>query len=53
LPVVVISSSSDDEDITKARLLGARDYFVKPHRLDDFVAVVRTLRDRWLMPRAA
>jgi len=48
LPAVVISSSSDEDDIAKARQLGAQDYFVKPHRLDDFVAIVRRLRDRWL-----
>lgn len=48
LPTVVISSSSDEEDIERARRLGARDYFVKPHRLDDFVAIIRSLQSRWL-----
>jgi CheY-like chemotaxis protein len=48
LPAVVISSSPDDDDIKKARSLGARDYFVKPHNLANFTDIVRTLRDRWL-----
>ena len=48
LPAVVISSSSDQEDIERARKLGARDYFVKPHRIEDFIALARTLQQRWL-----
>ena len=52
LPVVVISSSSDDADINEARDLGARDYFVKPHLLDDFIEIARTIQQRWLLPGA-
>jgi CheY-like chemotaxis protein len=48
LPVVVISSSSDEADINEARDLGARDYYVKPHLLDDFVEIARTIQRRWL-----
>src|SRR6478735_1103428 len=40
IPAVVISSSSDDADISRARSLGARDYISKPHRLDDFIAII-------------
>lgn len=50
IPVVVISSSSEDKDIARARSLGARDYFVKPHQLSDFVAIVREMQKRWLEP---
>lgn len=48
IPVVVISSSSDEADIQDARALGAREYFVKPHRLDDYVEIVRLLSSHWL-----
>ena len=48
LPAVVLSSSSDDSDIQKARQLGAREYFVKPHTLADFVKILQTLHARWL-----
>lgn len=48
LPVIVLSSSSDDSDIQKARQLGARDYFVKPHSLDELVKIIRGLNERWL-----
>jgi len=48
LPVVVLSSSSDASDIQKALQLGARDYIVKPHSLDELVKVLQKLHERWL-----
>ncbi len=53
IPAVVISSSSENADIREAHHLGARDYFVKPHRLDEFAGIIRTLQQRWLQPGAA
>jgi CheY-like chemotaxis protein len=43
LPAVVLSSSSDESDIKKARALGAREYFIKPHRLEDLVDIARRM----------
>jgi CheY-like chemotaxis protein len=51
LPVVVLSSSSDESDIQKARRLGARDYFVKPHSIDEWEKILRQLNERWLSTR--
>jgi CheY-like chemotaxis protein len=48
LPVVVLSSSSDETDIEKARGLGAREYFVKPHVFLELVWIVQQLDSRWL-----
>lgn len=48
LPAVVLSSSSDETDIRKARDLGARDYFVKPLSLPELVEIVQTLSSRWM-----
>jgi len=48
LPVVVLSSSPDESDITKARELGACDYFVKPHSFERLVEMVRQMQARWL-----
>lgn len=48
LPVVVLSSSPDDSDIQKARQLGARDYFIKPHALSDWVKILESLQSRYL-----
>jgi CheY-like chemotaxis protein len=43
LPVIIFSSSPDNNDIQKARELGAWDYFVKPHQLSELVRIVKTL----------
>jgi CheY-like chemotaxis protein len=51
LPAVVISSSSDAADMRRARELGAWDYFVKPHRLEDFAEIIQSLESRWLKAR--
>lgn len=49
LPVVIITSSSIEGDMEKVRQLGARDFFVKPHTLPEYVNIVRQLHARWLM----
>jgi CheY-like chemotaxis protein len=48
IPVVVLSSSSSDADIRKARAMGARDYLVKPNDLGQYVKIVQGLHARWL-----
>ena len=48
LPVVVLSSSTLDSDIQRARELGADDYQVKPQEFERWVDIVRNLHSRWL-----
>ena len=48
LPIVVLSSSSLENDIRKAKQLGAHDYRVKPPHLENLVALVHDLHARWL-----
>jgi len=48
LPAVVLSSSSDDSDVRKARELGAREYFVKPHKFDELIKIVQQMQAHWL-----
>ena len=48
LPAVVLSSSSSESDIAKARELGASDYLVKPHRVADLIAILQSINQRWL-----
>ncbi len=48
LPAIVLSSSSYDEDIQKARQLGVREYFVKPHSFDSLVNIMQQISRRWL-----
>ena len=48
IPAVVLSSSGDELDVKKTRQLGAQEYFVKPHRLDDLIRIVHEMQARWL-----
>lgn len=48
LPAVVFSSSANDQDISKARQMGARDYFVKPNSISDYVKIAQIIHKRWL-----
>jgi CheY-like chemotaxis protein len=48
LPAVLFSSSACDQDISKARQLGARDYLVKPHLISDWVKIVHAIDKLWL-----
>ena len=47
LPAVVLSSSPDDSDIKKAKQLGAREYFVKPHNFNDLLQMVQQIQTHW------
>ena len=48
IPVVVLSSSDSEKDITSCYHLGANCYIVKPVDLQAYRALVRTLEDFWL-----
>ncbi len=45
---VVLSSSDHEADISKARALGATDYFRKPGDPAELVRIVSTVHERWL-----
>lgn len=48
LPVVVFSSSTREDDRTKARELGANDFVAKPNSGLEFGKVVEELRRKWI-----
>jgi len=48
LPAVVLSSSTIESDMKKARSLGARDYLIKPSDSSDLVKIVEELHRKWL-----
>jgi CheY-like chemotaxis protein len=48
IPVVVLSSSTEDRDRARAYDLGANSYLVKPISIDGFLSTVRLVRDYWL-----
>ncbi|RPI28506.1 MAG: response regulator [Chloroflexota bacterium] len=49
IPVVVLTSSSEDRDIKAAYDLGVNSYVTKPIKFDDFAQVVSELRLYWLL----
>lgn len=49
IPVVVLTTSSNDKDITQAYDLGANSYLVKPVGFKDFCEMMTTLGYYWLV----
>jgi CheY-like chemotaxis protein len=47
IPVVMLSSSDDADDIRQAYLLGASSFFVKPPTLTELKALLRKIHDYW------
>ncbi len=48
IPVLVLTSSNADRDVTTAYDLHANCYIIKPLGLDEFVSVVRQIESFWL-----
>lgn len=48
IPVVILTTSSAEEDILKSYGLHANCYITKPLDLDQFIKVVRSVEDFWL-----
>ena len=48
LPVLMLTSSTRQEDMAKALQLGADDYLSKPSHPLELVELVKSLQDRWL-----
>ena len=47
IPIVVLSGSEDNDDITRAYLLGASSFHVKPSSSSALRALLKTLLDYW------
>ena len=48
IPVVVLTTSEDEQDIMESYNLHANCYIVKPLDLDRFITVVKAIEDFWL-----
>ncbi len=47
IPVIVLSSSSEEIDVVSSYKLGANSYIIKPVSFDDFVETVRFVEQYW------
>jgi two-component system response regulator len=47
IPVIVLTTSSDGEDIEKCYRAGANSYIQKPVDLDGFFAAIQRLKNFW------
>ncbi len=47
IPVVILTTSEDDEDILRAYNLHANCYIKKPVNLDQFIKIVNSIEDFW------
>ena len=52
LPVLMLTSSSREDDVVKARQLGADDFLLKPSHPLQLVELVKSLQERWLPVKA-
>jgi len=48
IPVVMLSSSDDPDDIRQAYLLGASSYFVKPHAPLELRTLLKKVHEYWV-----
>lgn len=49
IPVLIMTSSCAEDDITQAYALNANCYITKPSDLNDYMDVVRSIEDFWFM----
>lgn len=48
IPVVILTTSQDEQDVLKSYNLHANCYISKPVDLDQFITVVKSIKDFWL-----
>jgi two-component system, chemotaxis family, response regulator Rcp1 len=49
IPVLVMTSSNDDEDVNQAYRLNANGYITKPSNLTEYIQIVRSIEQFWFM----
>jgi len=48
LPVIILSTSGEEQDLLKAYNLGCNSYIRKPVDFSEFITAVKDIRDYWL-----
>ena len=49
IPVIVLTASTREEDIVRTYDLGVNTFITKPVRFDDFMKVVMTIKEYWIL----
>jgi len=49
IPVIVLTTSTREEDIVRAYDLGVNTFISKPVRFEDFMRVVMTIQEYWIL----
>ncbi len=49
IPVIVLTSSTREEDIVRSYDLGVNTFITKPVRFEDFMKVVATIKEYWIV----
>jgi two-component system response regulator len=49
IPVIALTASTREEDILRTYDLGVNTFISKPVRFEDFIRVVTTIRDYWIL----
>ncbi|MBL6963823.1 MAG: response regulator [Bacteroidetes bacterium] len=52
-PVIILTTSSQNEDIDEAYKLGANSYLIKPVDTDDFKEIIKNIRLFWILTNQA
>ena len=49
VPVIALTSSTREEDVVRTYDLGVNTFISKPVRFEDFIRVIATIRDYWIL----
>ena len=49
IPVIVLTVSTSEEDVMRTYDLGVNTFITKPVRFDDFMKVVMTIKEYWIL----
>jgi len=49
IPVIALTSSTREEDVVRTYELGVNTFISKPVKFEDFIRVITTIRDYWIL----
>ena len=48
IPVIILTSSTDDRDISESYKLGVHEYIRKPTSFAEFIQIIRRIKSKWI-----